>query len=349
MRFSSYFVLTGLLAPAAALGATEGQEPRVSCAPERPHVRVGFVGEWTDEVKAAALSDLGAALAPQQMGVCQDDSGPRGDKSVSLVQVELREGQKVRIEVDDSLTNKTVARAIVLEDARESSSALIVAVAIDELLRATWAELSIKKEGPSESDKTPQEEPATQPPPDPVPPERFSRFPSHRVALAGALDAYVEGSVLFGANVVYGSHIGDLVEWSAFAGPRVVRAANASNLGQVRADALAFGLQLDFPVIVTERFFFGPHLSTAATHAWFRGRAAEGEGDLVGEREFKGWALTGRAGLGARLHLGAAFVSAQTRVGVPIVALEVTDGSRVIGGLTGLEWSNGLSLGWWWR
>jgi hypothetical protein len=264
-----------------------------------------------------------------------------------LVKVELQDEGRVSIEVDDSLTSKTVARDIRLQDSTDSASALIVAVAIDELLRATWAELSIKQEptepsAPSPSPKEPEKiAPASE--------EVESNLPSHRLALEGAVDAYVEGSVFFGANIVYGSSFLGRMEWSAFAGPRVVRAKNASDIGQVRADAVTFGAGLGAPVIATEAFFFGPEVALAATHAWFRGRVASpGESGAQAE-EFQGWALTARAGLGARVHWGGIFLGAATRVGYPVVALTVLDDAGVVGGMTGLEWSNGIALGWGWR
>lgn len=348
MRPSFVVAVVGLPALASSLFFCEVLRAEPTCDRTQDHVTVSFVGNWTEDVKRAALSDLAAALEPKRMGVCPDERERGTSASVSFVRVELLDPGRVRIEVDDSLTDKLVSRAIQVDDSTESSSALIVAVAVDELLRATWAELSIKRqklqERPapsSESERETQSQERVNP--------SFGELPSHRIALGGAVDAYVVGSVLFGANVVYGSAIGDAIEWDAFAGPRVVRAKNASELGQVRADALAMGLRLRAPLMRTSRFFFGPVLGVAATHAWFRGRATTDAQVAATDEEFQGWAVTGRVGLDARLHLGSAFVSAGTSVGFPLLALAVTDGTEVVGGMTGLEWSNGLSLGWWWQ
>lgn len=344
--FPPVFLGLPILAGGFALSETVHAEPY--CEKGVAHVTLAFVGEWTGQVKDGALSDLSAALGPQRMGVCLHAEGPTSDKSVSSVRVELLEGHRVKIEVDDALTQKTVARDIRLDSPTDSASALIVAVAIDELLRATWAELSFKQEPPQESgpEALPSEkQKAGAPRPGDT---ETQGFPSQRLALEGAVDAFVEGSVFFGANIVYGRSF-EKIEWSAFAGPRLVRAKNASELGEVRADALTFGAAVSMPLIATKAFYFGPELGLAASHVWFRGRAESTPDSPAEEDEFQGWGLTARGGLGARVHLGAAFVGASVRVGYPLLALEVRDDSEVIGGMTGLEWSNGLSLGWRWR
>lgn len=344
VRLSFPALLVGLLSHSGVLAVSErANADSVVCDPEKAHVTVAFFGGFSDEIKGGALSDLSAALSPQRMGVCEDAEGPRGEKSVSLVKVELDAESRVRIEVDDTLTNKTVARDIRLEDPKDNASALIVAVAIDELLRATWAELSIKKDPP----KDPPPAVPEPPPPPRAEESKIARLPTHRVAVGGALDAFVEGSVFFGANIAYGSSFWDKFEWSAFAGPRVVRAKNASEIGQVRADALAFGAELGLPVIMTEAFYFGPEIGVAMMHAWFRGQAESSAEAPVTDDELQGWGLMARGGIGARLHFGGAFIGAGTRVGYPLLALEVRDDSGVVGGMTGLEWSSVLSLGWW--
>jgi hypothetical protein len=336
-------VITGVLT-----ASESAQADAVACDPQKSHVSVAFIGEFSEEIREGALSDLSAALLPQRLGVCQDSQVSGVPKSVSLVKLELLEGSRVRIEVDDSLTDKTVARDIRLEDPKDSASALIIAVAIDELLRATWAELSIKEAPPKEPERAPLEPPepqASRPPTKSDP----AGFPVHRVAVEGALDAFVEGSAFFGANIVYGSSFFGRLEWDAFAGPRVVRAKNASQLGQVRADAVAFGAEVGLPVIATSDFYFGPELGLGLMHAWFRGQAESNAERPATGSEFQGWSFTARAGMGARLHFGGAFLGAATRVGYPLLALEVRDDSGVVGGMTGLEWSSGLSLGWWGR
>ncbi len=319
-----------------------------ACDRTRDHVSIAFIGDWTREVESAALTDLVAALEPRQIGVCSGETVDAGERTVSRVRVELADPTRVRIEVDDALTNKVVSRQIKVEDSTESASALIVAVAIDELLRATWAELTIQEEKSSpEREVTPRRQVHADPivAPKPV----VFRLPSHRISLQGALDAFVVGSVFFGGNFVYGSSIGNVFEWDAFAGPRVVRAKNASDLGQVRADALSMGLALRAPLIKGSAFVFGPEIGLSATHAWFRGRAEETDEMTSSGGEFQGWAVTARGGVDARFVLGSAFVSGATRIGIPLVALEVTDGQKIVGGMSGLEWSNGLSLGWWWQ
>lgn len=345
MRLPFPAFILGLRLLAGIVLESENARSESACERSEAHVTVIFVGDFTAGVREGALSDLRAALGPQHWGVCEEAAGSQSEKSAALVKVALQNENRVRIEVDDALTNKTVARDIRLQDPDDNASALIVAVAVDELLRATWAELSIKQP-PPESTPAPTQSP---PPSAPGAESEDARLPAHRVALEGAMDAFVRGSVLFGANIVYGSSIFGKTEWSAFAGPRAVRANNASDLGQVRAEAITFGAMFSVPLLATNQFYFGPELGLSMTHAWFRGRAQSTADGLASDDEFQGWALTARGGLHARVHIGGAFIGAGTRVGYPLSALEVRADSEVVGGMTGLEWSNGLSWGWGWR
>lgn len=148
--------------------------------------------------------------------------------------------------------------------------------------------------------------------------------------------------------MAYGSHLGDRLEWTAFAGPRLSRAQDASPLGGSEADAVSFGVSAEFPLVRTERFLFGPTAGFAATHAWFRGKVDETEQRAIG-LEFSGWGIMTRGGVALRLQLDDVFLGARTSVGAAIARLQITDGETLIGGVTGLEWSNSIALGWSWR
>ncbi len=324
------------LTPGAAL-----PDPREDpgCLRERPHITVQFQGSFSESDKVAILSDLRAALSPQSMGVCALLSAP-AEKSVALVTLTTQGQDLVRVEIRDSLTDKTVSRSIELGGSDAGSAALIVAVGADELLRATWAELSMRK-AQGETDPPPEQ---IQTPPEGEK-DPHVKLPSHRLALHGSVDVYAQGSTFWGADLSYGSHFGDVIEWTLFCGPRFSRDAEASSLGEAKAEAVSFGLSFLFPVVRAGSFFLGPALSVASTHAWYRGSADPANAD-VEEGEVNGWGVVVRGGAEMRLHRGRFFFGARTSLGAPVVRLLITDGSENIGGIAGMEWSSALGLGW---
>jgi hypothetical protein len=304
-------------------------------------------------VKREILSDLSAALSPQNIGACLAFESTAGaENPIARVRLGSISSGQVSIEVDDSLTNKRVTRDVVLRDASESAAALVIAVAIDELLRATWAELSLRnKQSPSVKEATPEPPaaPPAQPTAEPAATRQKASLPLHRLSLGASADVYIGGSTFWGGDLAYGSRIANAAEWTVFAGPRFTRSKSASAQGEVSAEALTFGFSGQVPLVHTGSFLFGPLISVAATHAWYRGRAeGTSEAQSLVDGEMRGWGVLLRGGAAIRWQFEHLYLAAHTELGAPILALEVTDSQKTVGGITGLEWSNSAALGFWW-
>jgi hypothetical protein len=99
----------------------------------------GFDPHLADEVR----KDLAAELAPRGFGVCANQAS-QGElvAEISLVQ---REPALVAIQVEDYTTGKRVARDVRLARIPAGGVALALAIAADELLRASWAELVLRR------------------------------------------------------------------------------------------------------------------------------------------------------------------------------------------------------------
>jgi hypothetical protein len=126
-------------APAAAARAAEAP----ACVFER-YISVGadagFDAHLADEVR----KDLAAELSPRGFGVCPSRAA-QGElvAEVTLVQ---REPASIAIQVEDYTTGKRVARDVRLGRIPAGGVALAIAIATDELLRASWAELMLRRE-----------------------------------------------------------------------------------------------------------------------------------------------------------------------------------------------------------
>ena len=163
---------------------------------DAPWVKVTSSGESL--VAADLVRLLRAELAPRHIALCDT---PSADAPAPLAIVSVRasaESASVTVDVRDSVTAKSVSRDVGLEGVPEDGRALTVAVAADELLRASWAELALR---------------SAPPPRRAVPIEvrevvrdaitvTDSRPPRFAFGAAAALDAFTAGTTLLGADVL---------------------------------------------------------------------------------------------------------------------------------------------------
>ncbi len=87
---------------------------------------------------------LRAYLGPRRIEVCVATvHGATRPAAIVGIGRESQERLSIAIEIQDDVTNKRVVRELELEQAMRNSWPVILAVAADELLRASWAELSL--------------------------------------------------------------------------------------------------------------------------------------------------------------------------------------------------------------
>jgi hypothetical protein len=126
----------------SAAGAPAPPDP-VFCQYERYLTMTaapGFDPHLADEVR----KDLAAELSPRGFGVCSSRAA-QGELVADITLVQ-REPALVAIQVEDYTTGKRVARDVRLARIPSAGVALAIAIAADELLRASWAELLLRRE-----------------------------------------------------------------------------------------------------------------------------------------------------------------------------------------------------------
>ncbi|HEY6878377.1 MAG TPA: hypothetical protein VI299_10190, partial [Polyangiales bacterium] len=96
-----------------------------------------------DEVR----TDLAAELAHRGIEVCDASATDREPAAVITL---THTDSTVVIELDDHVTHKRVGRDLEIARLPANGRALAIAIAIDELLRASWAELSLRRSTPEE-------------------------------------------------------------------------------------------------------------------------------------------------------------------------------------------------------
>ncbi|MDB4985515.1 MAG: hypothetical protein JWN04_693 [Myxococcaceae bacterium] len=137
--------------PAASASGAEGGSPAplaAECVGDR---FISLVATGLDPALSAEVrTDFAAELAHRGLALCDSTSTGRG--AAAVVEAQARDGVVV-IELDDRVTHKRVARDLSLAGIPENGRALAIAIAIDELLRASWAELQLARSRDVEEDE----------------------------------------------------------------------------------------------------------------------------------------------------------------------------------------------------
>jgi hypothetical protein len=304
----------------------------------RAECKAPFIGlDWDSTISAGdrlrIASELRADLEDQSIGVCDDPKA--GAPAARIVISEANGGVSIRLEVKDAITSKEVARSIDTSSIPPDGRALAIALAAAELLRASWAELTLRDA-----------------PPTPVPApvrrivERSLREPAHAEAprivglgVAFATEAFTSGFVRFGADVRGSVDLGSRLSFGLSAGFRRALSRTGPD-GQVDAEALLFsadGAYALFPR--TRRYGLEPFVRfivvPIAFHAAPTGGAATTTATLVGIETAGGlrgrFSLTRNLALVAEVGGGAALRSADAKDGDVVVA--TTSGGFVLGSL----------------
>lgn len=112
----------------------------------QPWVSVSFgEGPWNDDFKREALQDLKAGLASRNIETCAQGQGPeRSPVAVIVIRAGGNESVQVTVEIRDAVTEKRVSRDVDLASMPSDGRALAIALAADELVWASWAEIAYK-------------------------------------------------------------------------------------------------------------------------------------------------------------------------------------------------------------
>ena len=282
--------------------------------------------------------DLTAELQTRGIGVC---TGERAG-TPPLARITLRQSESVLvIELDDRMTQKRVQRDLSLLKVPESGRALATAIAVDELLRASWAELTMGNARPAPEPAAPL--PAPEPPPEPyIPPRKKSRARWGALTLAAG---YGHGSaswsaVLAGMNLSAWPRHWLWLQLGLFG----LRTRSVDDpLGQVHARGLVAEATLGGCPWNDRRLYACAGVRGGLDYVSFQATANRSLAEAL-DRGATGAHLQGVAALGFALtrHL---LLSTEIALGGPLQEVVATDGERRLLGTRGPLWTFTLGLG----
>ena len=340
-----------LLAFSAPCGRALSQE-RASCGARGwPWVQLAddvLPAPFDAAFRASFVAQLRAGLEARQIELCATRDGQPAEAAAaaaSEIAISVARGDVVTVAVRDAITGKRLAREVPLASVPHDARPLTVALAVDELLRASWVELALA-DAPAPARPVPPEIGALVAPPAPVP--SGTRAERHRLEVGAALAAahFGGGTVLAGVDLVVRGAPTPVLSVHVAIGLRggaTVRAAD----GDIRATALDadVGVALSIPPLAHDRRTeLAVGVDSRLIRARFAGepRAGAGGGDATATAIYLG------AGLRGSVRLARAFgLALAGGFGVPLHAVDVFDGGARVAGLSGPMLSG--ALGAWWR
>lgn len=285
---------------------------------EPPTVVLAFEGTWEPGLRGEVWADLLSMLRERHVRLLTETDAPAS--RIATVRITAPDASSaVRVVIEDHLTAKLVERTLALAHEEPDTWSTLVAAGSDELLRASWVELSMRSAPP----------PAREPPPEVtqiVAQDLAPAPPAH----ARFVGVSVRGEVLIGERVVaLGASVGVLFALDPHA-VLGVRAAAAGLVPRESARASIDGalvqgdLELGAPLLAPDEIFrlalVGlARLGWASLHAHARANGLDASGAD---------ALFALAGGGVRLgvHLDVVDLEVGALVLAPLASARASDG-----------------------
>ncbi len=287
----------------------------------------------------AVRSDLRAGLAPGDIEVCASgsSSAPEPLARVAIVEVEAARA-RYSVDVTDSVTQKRVGRDLVLDKLPADGRALALAVAAEELLRASWAELALRGVRSAQSAAPPEVRAVVEnSAPVPAPPRRFTALGARL-----AFEHFLGGQTHYGAELFGAVPVGRIAGGVFALGARRALSEQAPH-GSIDATALSAEAGVSLTFFRQRGFDAGAFVSGRLLRLSFEPEAASG-GVATAQ---SGLAVTSRVGFYLAFGSPGLLRSySALGAGLPLKSVSVSDTGGVVTGVSKLELfaSTGLAL-----
>lgn len=325
------------------LATTVGRAWAAPCAgPDEPWVDLDSTrSELGPEASLKVLEQLRAGLRRLGIAVCAGAERPP-HAPIARVALESRSEAEMQIDVSiaDALTDKRVSRAVGLAGLPRDAWPLSLALATDEVLRASWAELALES---APAPKRPVPPAVTRavaaslrPEPEPPP------SPGVGLGVRFVADAFGAGTLQAGMDAHFGVWLTERLFAELSAGIRSAASVSAAD-GEVRSRAWVIGAGPG--VSITEPS------ARAGLEALVRGVVyrvsfvAEPEPGARG-RDASGTAAFAQAGARAYLAPDPSLrLSLEVALGAPLRGVRAADSNEAVVGLDGAQLSVALGFG----
>lgn len=300
----------------------------------RPWVLMDVTGT-SPEFSSRLIADLRAGLAPSRIDACMEVPVRRGQLLATVkIAAQPEPPNRFSIDVSDAVTQKRIGRDVDLSHVPSDGRAFALAVAAEELLRASWAELALSREKATlrtEREATQPAAAATGPAPPPAPRRAESRL--HALGVRVGFEHYTGGQTQFGADLFW-IHPG--LGWMAFGlglGARRALAVDAAT-GTISATALGGDVSLRPRLLSAGVLNLDGVLALRIAQVYFSGSPAGGG---VGH-DSASTVLYGRAGVSLAVgRRGSVRSLSELGAGAPLRSFSASEAGEIVTGVSGVE------------
>jgi hypothetical protein len=280
---------------------------------------------------------LRVELGSRGIDLCAAADGPDTAPIATIDVSHSGEGAQIGVEVRDRLTAKRVDREVDLAAVPADGRPLTLAVAADELLRASWAELALASAPPASAPVPPAvEEAVTR---DLVRPSRSA--PAVGFAAAAAIEHWAGGATLYGPDLRVTAWLASRLAAGLRLGLRDSVTASAPD-GQVHATGWVAGAGAKLQITPWQRAgidgvgrFDVERVSYLATpNPQARGSANAGIAVIAGAGA-EGW-----VDLGASVR-----IAIEGFATVPVRSVRAQDAGRDVSSISGIGFAGGMGVG----
>jgi hypothetical protein len=292
---------------------------------------------WPPVLSRLVLGQLEASFRGLNLATCAP--GARADPPLAHITLRTHERERVEVSVDirDAVTNKRVGRNIDVARLDDQATALALAVSVDELVRATWAELAL--EGYPESPAPPVVERVV---------EGSLRDPAMRwqarsgLSAEAAIELFGVGDVFLGGDVVFWRRMAPSIGLEiALGGRRGLGATTA--LGRVETSAASGRLALPIVALDAQRWEL---FAAPSAQALFVSTRGEPRAEAIQGQQDTGLAVLGRLDVVGRLRLSRHLdVSLRLGGGHTLLGTPVLAGDQQVAGAYGFVLAGALGAG----
>lgn len=306
-------------------------------ADEPKRVALALHGEWDDPTRVGVRADLAANVRHEGFELVHMADGAAG--ILATVHVDAPAADRVTIRIVDDVTGKEVKREVALSGVPRDTWPVVIATSADELLRASWAELTLDHapEAPAVVAATLERHLTPERVTERAPPARW------RLLARGGGEGYTGGDIHLGGDLVFQLRLGESrlsLELAAGGRRAPSRRSERGDVWSVSAGGEA-GLAIE---LLRAHRTVHLDLALGLRTAWVGYRAEANEGSSA--TDGSGLLVSTKLSLRWGLSLGPLLLMVDLGIGAPIAGVEARDDSSAITGATGLGFHGGLMVGW---
>lgn len=330
--------LCSFVASAPRLAEAETETTR--CGIDRPWVLMDVSG-LDPAFGTQIINDLRAGLVPSRIDACVAEAVERKAPLATVRIASVQEnGVVYSIDVSDSVTRKRIGRDVDLAHVPSDGRAFALAVASEELLRASWAELALAKEPPAPKPVAPKAPPVRKEPPAPAPAPAQREFTALGLGLGA--EYYTGGQTHFGVDVFWLHALSSWLRFGVTAGVRRGLSVEAPS-GSIDSRAVHLELSLRPTLVSSSIWGLDALVALRGAEIWFLPEPVAGAQGT----ETNSQAIFARAGFALTLGRAGSIRSVSSvGAGGPLRAFSVSDGGEVVTGVSGAEFfaTTGVAL-----